>query len=67
VYEATSATGRRPIQPTTLGPAGHARRPRAGADAYGVGLHELLMRNAGVALTREAIHERVWGFDQSHG
>jgi two-component system response regulator MprA len=30
-------------------------------------LLELLMRNAGVVLTRETIHERVWGFDESYG
>jgi two-component system response regulator MprA len=28
---------------------------------------ELLMRNAGTVLTREAIRERVWGFDDSFG
>ena len=30
-------------------------------------LLELLMRNAGVVLTREVIGERVWGFDESYG
>ena len=30
-------------------------------------LLELLMRNAGVVLTRDAIRERVWGFDDSDG
>jgi two-component system response regulator MprA len=30
-------------------------------------LLELLMRNAGVVLTREAIRERVWGFDDAYG
>jgi two-component system response regulator MprA len=30
-------------------------------------LLELLMRNAGVVLTREVIWERVWGFDDSGG
>jgi two-component system response regulator MprA len=30
-------------------------------------LLELLMRNAGIVLTRDAIHERVWGFDDSYG
>jgi two-component system response regulator MprA len=30
-------------------------------------LLELLMRNAGVVLTRDAIRERVWGFDDSFG
>ncbi|MGH2350742.1 MAG: response regulator transcription factor [Chloroflexota bacterium] len=30
-------------------------------------LLELLMRNAGMVLTRDAIHERVWGFDDSYG
>ena len=30
-------------------------------------LLELLMRNAGIVLTREAIHERAWGFDESYG
>jgi two-component system response regulator MprA len=30
-------------------------------------LLELLMRNAGVVLSREAIRERVWGFDDSCG
>jgi two-component system, OmpR family, response regulator MprA len=28
---------------------------------------ELLMRNAGVVLTRDTIRERVWGFDDSYG
>jgi two-component system response regulator MprA len=31
------------------------------------GLLELLMRNAGMVLTRDAIHERVWGFDDAYG
>jgi two-component system response regulator MprA len=30
-------------------------------------LLELLMRNAGMVLTRDAIHERVWGFDDPYG
>jgi len=30
-------------------------------------LLELLMRNAGVVLTRDTIRERVWGFDDSSG
>ena len=30
-------------------------------------LLELLIRNAGVVLTRDAIRERVWGFDDSYG
>jgi two-component system response regulator MprA len=30
-------------------------------------LLELLMRNAGTVLTRDAIRERVWGFDDSDG
>ena len=30
-------------------------------------LFELLMRNAGVVLTRDTIRERVWGFDDSYG
>jgi two-component system response regulator MprA len=30
-------------------------------------LLELLMRNAGAVLTRDAIRERVWGFDDSDG
>jgi two-component system response regulator MprA len=30
-------------------------------------LLELLMRNAGVVLTRDTIRERVWGFDDSYG
>ncbi len=30
-------------------------------------LLELLMRNAGMVLTRDAIHDRVWGFDESYG
>lgn len=30
-------------------------------------LLELLMRNAGVVLTRDVIWERVWGFDESYG
>jgi two-component system response regulator MprA len=30
-------------------------------------LLELLMRNVGTVLTREAIQERVWGFDESYG
>jgi two-component system response regulator MprA len=30
-------------------------------------LLELLMRNAGVVLTRDVIRERVWGFDDSYG
>jgi two-component system response regulator MprA len=30
-------------------------------------LLELLMRNAGVVLTRDVIGERVWGFDNSYG
>jgi two-component system response regulator MprA len=30
-------------------------------------LLELLMRNAEVVLTRDAIRERVWGFDDSYG
>jgi two-component system response regulator MprA len=30
-------------------------------------LLELLMRNAATVLTREAIQERVWGFDESYG
>jgi len=30
-------------------------------------LLELLMRNAGTVLSREAIQERVWGFDESYG
>ena len=30
-------------------------------------LLELLMRNAGAVLTRAAIHERVWGFDEAYG
>ena len=30
-------------------------------------LLELLMRNAGMVLTRDAIHERVWGFDDAYG
>jgi two-component system response regulator MprA len=30
-------------------------------------LLELLMRNAGVVLTREAIRERVWGIEDSYG
>lgn len=30
-------------------------------------LLELLMRNAGMVLTRDAIRERVWGFDDSFG
>ena len=30
-------------------------------------LLELLMRNAGIVLTRETIRERIWGFDDSYG
>lgn len=30
-------------------------------------LLELLMRNAGIVLTRDTIRERVWGFDDSYG
>jgi two-component system response regulator MprA len=30
-------------------------------------LLELLMRNAGMVLTRDTIRERVWGFDDSYG
>ena len=30
-------------------------------------LLELLMRNAGVVLTRDTIRERVWGFDDAYG
>jgi two-component system response regulator MprA len=30
-------------------------------------LLELLMRNAGVVLTRDTLRERVWGFDDSYG
>jgi two-component system response regulator MprA len=30
-------------------------------------LLELLMRNAGMVLTREAIRDRVWGFDDAYG
>jgi two-component system response regulator MprA len=30
-------------------------------------LLELLLRNAGTVLTRDAIRERVWGFDDSYG
>jgi two-component system response regulator MprA len=30
-------------------------------------LLELLMRNAGIVLTRDTIRERVWGIDDSHG
>jgi two-component system, OmpR family, response regulator MprA len=30
-------------------------------------LLELLMRNAGMVLTRDAIMERVWGFDETYG
>ncbi len=30
-------------------------------------LLELLMRNAGVVLTRDTVRERVWGFDDSYG
>jgi len=30
-------------------------------------LLELLMRNAGTVLTREAIQERIWGFDEQYG
>ncbi|MDQ3639942.1 MAG: response regulator transcription factor [Actinomycetota bacterium] len=30
-------------------------------------LLELLMRNAGLVLTRDVIRERVWGFDDSYG
>jgi two-component system, OmpR family, response regulator MprA len=30
-------------------------------------LLELLLRNAGMVLTRDAIRERVWGFDDSYG
>ena len=30
-------------------------------------LLELLMRNAGTVLTRDAIRDRVWGFDESFG
>jgi two-component system response regulator MprA len=30
-------------------------------------LLELLMRNTGMVLTRDAIHERVWGFDEAYG
>jgi len=30
-------------------------------------LLELLMRNAGIVLTRDTIRERIWGFDDSYG
>ena len=30
-------------------------------------LLELLLRNAGIVLTRDTIRERVWGFDDSYG
>jgi two-component system response regulator MprA len=30
-------------------------------------LLELLLRNAGAVLTRDAIRERVWGFDEAYG
>jgi two-component system response regulator MprA len=31
------------------------------------GLLELLMRNVGTVLTRDAIRQRVWGFDDADG
>src|SRR5262249_22170816 len=45
------ARGRRPVEPTRTEFA----------------LLELLMRNAGAVLTRDAIRERVWGFDDADG
>jgi len=30
-------------------------------------LLELLMRNTAVVMTRDAIHQRIWGFDEAYG
>jgi two-component system response regulator MprA len=46
---------------------GDAQRSIHRADPYRVRLLELLMRNAGIVLTRDTIRERVWGFDDSYG